>query len=112
MVGLGYRARGGVGYGNLKRSGSGGRFGRGSRRGFVDGYAGAGYPLGLVDYGYRADLADEDRQAALMACVRSEGFGATVLRLETLAGATGVPEIDRVIQGDVDWLRSGEAQLP
>jgi hypothetical protein len=114
---MSYPPRGGSNYGGQRRGsfGLGKRFGKGNQnknfnRDFV---GGEGMPTGsLRDYGYVATAPDEQRQQALLDCVKAEGFGATAGKLQVLIGLTGVPEVDSVIQLDLEWLHNGQPKLP
>lgn len=65
----------------------------------------------LKDYGYVATAPDEQRQQALLDCVKAEGFGATSAKLQVIMGLTGVPQIDAVMQRDLEWLQNGQPKL-
>ena len=116
MIKVSYQPRGGSNYGGQRHgsSGIGKRFGRGKQnnnfnRDFV---GGDGMAKGsLRDYGYVATAPDEQRQQALLDCVKAEGFGATSAKLQTIMGLTGVPEVDSVIQLDLEWLHNGQPKL-
>jgi len=104
------------GYGNQRRgsSGIGRRFGKGAQnRNFNRDFVGGDNMAkgSLRDYGYVATAPDEERQQALLDCVRAEGFGAAATKLQTLIGLTGVPQVDSAIQSDLEWLRSEEPKL-
>ena len=113
---MSYSPKGGSGYGGQSRRGSGigKRFGRGQNRNVNQEYTLGGDGLNrgsLADYGWKAVLPEEQRHQALTASIKAEGFASTQLKLVTLRGMTGVPQIDNVIEADLAWLGNGEPKL-